>query len=121
LTTPPAATADATNTRPRHAGMAVDPFWYNVLESARANVFEWCAATRPGIAILSQTALKPVDLQGRPVEVREPPRAVLEERVHLRKERVRLGGADPVAGAPKGLRTASAAPSPPWIAARCAH
>ena len=63
LTTAPGATADATDTRPRHAGMAADPFWYNVLESARAIVFdaraivfEGCAATRPGIAILSRRA-----------------------------------------------------------------
>ena len=34
--------------------MAADPFWYNVLESARPIVFEGCAATRPGIAILSR-------------------------------------------------------------------
>ena len=56
VTTAPGATADATDTRPRHAGMAADPFWYNVLESARAIVFEGCAATRPGIAILSRRA-----------------------------------------------------------------
>jgi hypothetical protein len=50
--------------------MAADPFWYNVLESARAIVFdaraivfdarvivfERCAAARPGIAILSRRA-----------------------------------------------------------------
>jgi hypothetical protein len=43
--------------------MAADPFWYNVLEGARAIVFdapaivfEWCAATRPGIAILPRRA-----------------------------------------------------------------
>src|SRR5882762_8408236 len=63
LTTAPGATADAADTRPRHAGMAADPFWYNVLESARAIVFdgraivfEGCAATRPGIAILPRRA-----------------------------------------------------------------
>src|SRR5712671_1452949 len=56
LTTAPGATADATGTRPRHAGMAADPFWHNVLESARAIVFEGCAATRPGTAILSRRA-----------------------------------------------------------------
>src|SRR5882672_8247246 len=69
-----------------------------------------------------ETALKPVDLLGRPVEVREPPRAVLEEPVHLRKERARLRG-EPTRWQerPTGLWTASAAPSPPWIAARCAH
>jgi hypothetical protein len=107
--------------------MAADPFWYNVLESARANVFEWCAATRPrdsdplapshtSLPTLKgvypsrrETALEPVDLQGRPVEVREPPRAVLEEPVNLRKERAGLA------------RSASAAPLPPWIVARSTH
>jgi len=79
-------------------------------------------------------ALKPVDLQGQPM--REPPRAVREEPVHLRKERERLRG-EPTwwQEQPTGLRTAtgtrpeetglergpSAAPSPPWIAARSAH
>jgi hypothetical protein len=56
-----------------------------------------------------ETALKPVDLQGRPVEVREPPRAVLEEPVNFRNERAGLA------------RRASAAPLPLWIVARSAH
>jgi len=64
-----AATLTCVSTRPRHAGMAADPFWYNVLEraraivdartivfDARAIVFEGYAATRPGIAILSRRA-----------------------------------------------------------------
>lgn len=54
LTTAPGATADTTDTRPRHVGFAADPFWYHVLGSARAIVFEWCGATRAGIAILSR-------------------------------------------------------------------
>jgi hypothetical protein len=49
----PGATADTMDTRPRHVGFAADPFWYHVLDSARAIVFEWCGATRAGIAILS--------------------------------------------------------------------
>jgi hypothetical protein len=53
LTTAPGATADTMDTRPRHAGFAADPFWYHVLDSARAIVFEWRGATRAGIAILS--------------------------------------------------------------------
>jgi hypothetical protein len=73
-------------------------------------------------------ALKPVDLQGRPKEVREKP-------VHLREERARLRG-EPTQRQEQrtGLRTAatgprpeetglrrSAAPSSPWIAARYFH
>jgi len=53
LTTAPGATADTMDTRPRHVGFAADPFWYHVLDSARAIVFEWRGATRAGIAILS--------------------------------------------------------------------
>jgi hypothetical protein len=34
LTTAPVATADATDTRPRHLGFAADPCWHHVLESA---------------------------------------------------------------------------------------
>ena len=52
LTTAPGATADATDTRPRHAGMAADPFWYNVLESARAIVFDARAIVFEGCARL---------------------------------------------------------------------
>jgi hypothetical protein len=68
-TTAPGAAADATETPPCRAGMAADPFRYNVLEraraivdartivfDARAIVFEGCAATRPGIAILPRRA-----------------------------------------------------------------
>ena len=74
-----------------------------------------------------------MDLLGRPVEVREPPRAVLEEPVHLRKERARLRG-EPArwqeqrtaATGPRpeetGLgRGVPAAPLPRWIVARSAH
>ena len=99
------------DTRPRHVGLAADPFWYDVLESARAIVFEWCGATRAGIAILSRcgtvsaadfagghpsrrdAALQPVDLQGQPMEVRELPRAAREEPIHLGEEQARLRGA----------------------------
>ena len=82
-------------------------------------------------------ALKPVDLQGQPMEVRELPRAAREEPIHLRKEQARLRGAPTRwEERPTGLRTAtgppqpeeaglgrrvSAAPLPPWIAARSAH
>jgi hypothetical protein len=84
-----------------------------------------------------EAALKPVDLQGWPMEVREPPVAMREEAMQLQKARARLR-AEPMRWQqqPTGLRTpatgprpeetglgraASAAPSPPWIAARCAH
>ena len=82
-------------------------------------------------------ALKPVDLQGQPMEVRELPRAAREELMYLRKEQARLRGAPTRWGErPTGLRTAatgpqqeqtglgrwvSAAPLPPWIVARSAH
>jgi hypothetical protein len=56
LTTAPGTTADTTDTRPHHAGIARDPFWYHVLEGARAIVFEWCRATRAGIAIIPRRA-----------------------------------------------------------------
>jgi hypothetical protein len=82
-------------------------------------------------------ALKPVDLQGQPREVRELPRAAREESMHLRKEQARLRAAPTRwEERPTGLRTAatgpqpeetglgrgvSAAPLPPWIVARSAH
>jgi hypothetical protein len=53
LTTAPGATADTMDTRPRHVGFAADPFWYHVLDSAWAIVFEWRGARRAGIAIIS--------------------------------------------------------------------
>jgi hypothetical protein len=76
-------------------------------------------------------ALKPVDLQGQPMEVREEP-------MHLWKAQARLRGAPTrreerptglrttATGPPQpeatGLgRTVSAAPLPPWIVARSAH
>ena len=82
-------------------------------------------------------ALKPVDPQGQPMEVRELPRAVREEPMHLREEQAWLRG-EPTRWQeqPMGLRTAatgtqpeetglgravSAAPLPPWIVARSAH
>jgi hypothetical protein len=55
-TTAPGTTADTTDTRPHHAGIGADPFRYHVLESARAIVFEWCGATRAGIAIIPRRA-----------------------------------------------------------------
>ena len=84
-----------------------------------------------------EATLKPADLQGPPMRVREPPTAVQEEPIHLWDERARLRG-EPTrrqeqptalltaATGPRpeetGLgRGASAAPSPPWIAARSAH
>ena len=82
-------------------------------------------------------ALKPVDLQGQPMEVRELPRAAREAPMHVRKEQARLRGAPTRwEERPTGLRTAatgphpeetglertvSAAPWPPWIVARSAH
>ena len=82
-------------------------------------------------------ALKPVDLQGQPMEVRELPRAAREEPMYLPKEQARLRGAPTRwEERPTGLRTAatgphleetrlgrgmSAAPLPPWIVARSAH
>ena len=81
-------------------------------------------------------ALKPVDLQGQPMEVRELPRAAREEPIHLRKEQARLRGAPTRwEERPAGLRTAAAepqpeetglgrgmpaAPLPPWIVGRSA-
>jgi hypothetical protein len=82
-------------------------------------------------------ALKPVDPQGQPMEVRELPRAAREESMYLRKEQTRLRGA-PTRREERstGLRTAAtrpqpeqtglgrvvpAAPLPPWIVARSAH
>jgi hypothetical protein len=56
LTAAPVATADATDTLPRRAGIAAQPFWYDVLQSARAIVFGWCVATALGIAILPRRA-----------------------------------------------------------------
>ena len=137
-----------------HAGMAADPFWYNVLESAgdrlrrvRSNETRDSDPPAPRNSPLPtlkgerpsrrDAALKPVDLQGQPMELREPPRAVREQPAHLRKERARLRGEPmrwqeqptglgtaPTAPRPKAMglgRRASASPSPPWIAARCAH
>ena len=80
-------------------------------------------------------ALKAVDLQGQPMEVRELPRAEREEPMEVRKEQARLRGAPTRwEERPTGLRTAatappqpglgrgvSAAPLPPWIVARSAH
>src|SRR5882724_4460708 len=54
LTTAPGATADTMDARPRHVGFPTDPFWYDVLGSARAIVFEWRGAT--SAAILSPCA-----------------------------------------------------------------
>jgi len=83
-------------------------------------------------------ALKPVDLQGQPMEVRALPRAAREEPMEVRKEQARLRGA-PMRWQerPTGLRTAAtgpsqpeatglgrgvpAAPLPRWIVARSAH
>ena len=82
-------------------------------------------------------ALKPVDLQGQPMEVRELPRAAREEPMYWPKEQARLRGAPTRwEERPTGLRTAtgppqpeetglgrrvSAAPMPPWIAATSAR
>jgi hypothetical protein len=82
-------------------------------------------------------ALKPVDLRGQLMEVRELPRAVREPPVRLRKEQARLRGEpERWREQPTGLgtaatgprpeetglgRAASAMPLPPWIAARSAH
>ena len=82
-------------------------------------------------------ALKAVDLQGQPMEVRQLPRAAREEPIHLRKEQARLRGAPTRwEERPAGLQTAAAepqpeetglgrgmpaAPLPPWIVARSAH
>jgi hypothetical protein len=82
-------------------------------------------------------AVKPVDLQGQPMEVRELPRAAREEPMDLRKEQARLRGAPPrCEERPTGLRTVAtgpqpeetglgrglpAAPLPRWIVARSAH
>ena len=35
LTTAPVATADATDARARHAGIAADSFWHHVFEASR--------------------------------------------------------------------------------------
>src|ERR1700682_6485907 len=58
-------------------------------------------------------ALKPADLRGQPMEVRELPAAVREEPMHLRKEQAWLRG-EPTRWQqqPMGLRTAAA--MPPW-------
>src|SRR5258707_14579398 len=56
LTTAPGATADTSDARPRDAGIPANPFWYQVLERARAIAFGWCAGTRPGTAILPYRA-----------------------------------------------------------------
>src|SRR5450631_4920247 len=56
LTTAPGTTADTTDTRPHHAGIGADPFWYHVLESARAIVFEWCGGSRAGIGVIPRCA-----------------------------------------------------------------
>ncbi len=66
-------------------------------------------------------ALKPVDLQGQPMELREPPRAVRQQPVDLRKERARLRG-EPVRWREErtGLGRGTSAP-PPWNAKRYAH
>lgn len=82
-------------------------------------------------------AAKPVDLQEQSMETRESPRAVQKERMDLLEERGRLRtGPTRWQEQPTGLRTAetamrpektrlermpSAAPSPPWIAARSGH
>ncbi len=82
-------------------------------------------------------ALKPVDLQGQPMQMREPLGAVRKEPRHLRKEPALLREAPTrQRERPTGLRTAatgprpeetglgrgaSAARSPPWIAARSVH
>jgi hypothetical protein len=56
-------------------------------------------------------ALKAVDLEGQPMEVRELPRAARKEPIHLRKEQARLRGAPPRREErPTGLRTAAAGP-----------
>src|SRR5450631_4199165 len=56
LTTAPGTTADRTDTRPPDGGIGADPFCYHFLESGRAIVFEWCRATRAGIAIIPRRA-----------------------------------------------------------------
>jgi hypothetical protein len=75
-------------------------------------------------------ALKPVDLQGQPMGVRELSMAAREEPMHLRKEQARLREAPtrweepPMGPRPEetGLgREVSAAPLPPWIVPRSAH
>src|SRR5216684_4949328 len=121
-----------------HAGMAADPFWYNVLESAgdrlrrvRSNETRDSDPPAPRNSPLPtlkgerpsrrDAALKPVDLQGQPMELREPPRAVRQQPVDLRKERARLRG-EPVRWReePTGLGRGTSAP-PPWNAKRYAH
>ena len=93
--------------------------------------------TLPGVrSSRRDAALKAVDLEWQPMEVRELPRAAREEPIHLRKEQARLRGAPTRwEERPAGLRTAAAepqpeetglgrgmpaAPLPPWIVGRSA-
>src|SRR5882724_6936395 len=68
-------------------------------------------------------ALKPVDLRGQPMEVRELPRAAREEPMYWPKGPTGLRTATgPPQPEETGLgRRVSAAPLPPWIDARSAH
>jgi hypothetical protein len=82
-----------------------------------------------------EAALKPVDPRGLSMELREPPGTVRDQPMHLREEWARLRGEPKQRQErPTGSRMAatgprpeetrlergtSAAPSPPWIAARC--